>query len=385
MSEGEDGDPVSELERRARQEARAAPRGLDRDGPAALAARPEVPGAEAGRRGEVIEAGTSCRSRPRSRSSSSTRSSTRSTRATRAVAPRGARGARRRVRRPRRRLQPAPRRGARSCSSGAERVAANAERAPRRGFAGSRRRRPRHRRARVRRARGRLGARARGRHRRRARRRRRRSSARRSRRRRRPQAAALSALREARPLLTDAAALARDIRPGVAAAAARRRGARPRARRGHARAAPRDRARRAGLEDTLAAVAELTRGPRDLRHARAAAAACSTRASRRSSFLAPAPDPVQLPRPLDAQRPEHDLRGRRRRHLVPHARRRGQDERGAPCGRAGAGPAREPVPGTRARTASARRATSRGCRASGSATCPATRARRPSRRAHRTA
>ena len=94
-------------------------------------------------------------------------------------------------------------------------------------------------------------------------------------------------------------------------------------------------------------------------------------------FLAPVPDPVQLPRALDAQHPEHDLRGRRVGHLVPHAGRRRQGQRGARVRRARARPAREPVPARGAgRTASARPATSRyAARASGSATCPATRAR----------
>ena len=146
------------------------------------------------------------------------------------------------------------------------------------------------------------------------------------------QAAALSAFREARPLLTDAAALARDIRPGVRLL--------PRAADELDRALDegvpvlrRAVALAARLEDTLAAVAELTRGPGDLRRARAAPPR-----ARLGQADARVPgtgaDPVQLPRALDAQHPEHDLRGRCLRHLVPDGRRRRQGERDAVVRRA---------------------------------------------------
>ena len=141
------------------------------------------------------------------------------------------------------------------------------------------------------------------------------------------QAAALSAFREARPLLTDAAALARDIRPGVRLL--------PRAADELDRALDegvpvlrRAVALAARLEDTLTAVAELSEDPatsdaleRLLRVLKSAQA--------HARVLGAGADPVQLPRALDAQHPEHDLRGRRLRHLVPDGRRGRQGERNA--------------------------------------------------------
>ena len=75
------------------------------------------------------------------------------------------------------------------------------------------------------------------------------------------EAAALSALRAARPLLADAAALVARAPPGPAAAARAQPRARPRARRGHAGAAPRDRARGRGSRTRSRAVAELGADP----------------------------------------------------------------------------------------------------------------------------
>ena len=157
------------------------------------------------------------------------------------------------------------------------------------------------------------------------------------------QAAALSAFREARPLLTDAAALARDIRPGVRLL--------PRA------ADELDRALDEGvpvlrravalagrLEDTLAAVAELTRGPGDLGHARAAAPRARTRVKPTLETLAPAQIQCNYlglwTRNIPNTISEGDCLG----DMVPDAGRRRQGQRDALVGRARARPPREPVP-----------------------------------------
>ena len=185
---------------------------------------------------------------------------------------------------------------------------------------------------------------------------------------------ATQALAVATPVLRDARVLVHDIQPGtreLPAAAARLHAALqvgiPVLRRASALS---DR-----LRGTLTAVDQLAADPltvgslQRLLATRAVAAADA-------ALRRPRPGGLQLLRPLDAQRRLDDLRGRRLRDLVPHAR-RGQHRRGAGARQALAGPAREPVrqhrrAGSGAR--SARRATSRTCRASASATCRATRA-----------
>jgi hypothetical protein len=86
------------------------------------------------------------------------------------------------------------------------------------------------------------------------------------------------------------------------------------------------------------------RGPVDRGHASCACCGFLRSAKPTLEFLAPRPDPVQLPRPLDAERAEHDLRGRRFRHLVPHSsssRTRSTRRSPRPSPRR---PAREPLP-----------------------------------------
>ena len=154
----------------------------------------------------------------------------------------------------------------------------------------------------------------------------------------------MSALREARPLLTDAAALAARHPPGRAAAARARRDELDRALDEGMPVLRRAVALAARLEDTLAAVAELSEDPATVGHARAAARACSRRRSRRSSSSRRCRCSCNYLGLWTRNVPNTISEGDAVGHLVPHARRRGQDGRGALVGRARARPAHEPLP-----------------------------------------
>ena len=125
----------------------------------------------------------------------------------------------------------------------------------------------------------------------------------------------------------------------------------------------------ARLEDTLAAVAELSEDPATSdtleRLLRVLVSAKPT-----LEFLAPAQIHCNYLGLWTRNVPNTISEGDAIGHLVPDAGRRRQGQRGALVRRARPRPAREPLPARRRRTASARPATSRGCPGSRSATCP---------------
>ena len=160
----------------------------------------------------------------------------------------------------------------------------------------------------------------------------------------------------------------RDIRPGAALLKPRDRAARPARSTSGCRCSG---ARSALADDLEGTLCPLSRSSRWTSARAAASTACGGRWSRALPtlrYVVPVPDPLQLPRAVDAQRHLGGLGGRRVRQLVPHGAHRSSRTRCSHAPTAARPSCTSTRPRRRGRTASARPATSARRPASGSAT-----------------